>query len=421
MKHLSGQTDTSTEPSAHRKALLAGGSLLALALLLYHSLAGGSLLAANPYDSYLLQAQNWLAGRAFIENGEGYPWLELAVYEGNYYLSFPPVPSVLALPFAAAGLSLGNLRQAAFALLLFAGVYLCFWQKGESPAGCSFWAAFVSLGSGVFWLSCSGGVWFQAQLLNLCFAVWGIFFWQRRQYPAAFFLLALAVGCRPFTLILAAGLYLPVLIRALQKKHSGHVDAFGLPFGEAPAPGFEGVLRFTLPPALVAAAMGWYNMIRFGSVFEFGHSWLPEFLREEEGQFSTGYFWQNLKNLLRPVTLNAALDLEFPLFDGFLFLVANPIFLLWCWQMLKAAKEKRFEKQDMLLLAGLVISLCLLCTHRTMGGWQFGARYTLDLLPFALLFFLRRGGQLKYDTFAVWLLGAGILFNLYGAAYLLGR
>ena len=99
----------------HAQALAAALSLLALALVLYHSLAGGTLLSPNVYDSYLLQAQNWLEGRAYIEGGESCPWLELAVFEGRYYLSFPPVPSVLALLPAALGLSLGNLWQALWA------------------------------------------------------------------------------------------------------------------------------------------------------------------------------------------------------------------------------------------------------------------------------------------------------------------
>lgn len=388
--------------AGHQRMLAAGCSLLALALLLYHSLAGGTLLADSPYDSYLLQAQNWLAGRCFIQDGSRYTWLELARYRGRYYLSFPPVPSVLALPFAAAGLSLGNLREAAFALALFAGVYLCFWQAGERPAGCAFWAGFVSLGSGVFWLSSSGGVWFQAQLLNLCFVMWGILLWQRRQYPAAFFLLALAVGCRPFSALLALGLYLPALAWAVREKR----------FGEA--------ARFSLPPLLVASALGWYNLVRFGRLFEFGHRYLPEFMRAENGQFSAAYFLNNLKNILRPVTLNAALDLEFPIFDGFMFFVANPLFLLWILAMLKEARARSFAGPDAVILAGFLVSLGLLCLHRTMGGWQFGARYTVDLLPYALLFFLRRGGRLRYGLFACWLLAAGVLLNLYGAVYMLG-
>ena len=106
----------------HAQALAAALSLLALALVLYHSLAAGTLLSPNVYDSYLLQAQNWLAGRMDIADGASRPWLELAVFEGRYYLSFPPVPSVLALLPAALGLSLGNLWQALWALAALAGV-----------------------------------------------------------------------------------------------------------------------------------------------------------------------------------------------------------------------------------------------------------------------------------------------------------
>ena len=169
----------------HALALAGSLSLLALALLLHHSLAGGTLLEPNAYDSYLLQAQNWLAGRPYIAGGENYPWLELAVFEGRYYLSFPPVPTLGALPEAALGLSLGNLRQALWALTALAGAYLCFWQAGRSPRACAGWALFSTLSSGFFWLACSGGVWFQAQVLNFALTLWGLFFWLRRQRGAA--------------------------------------------------------------------------------------------------------------------------------------------------------------------------------------------------------------------------------------------
>ena len=51
------------EARQHISALLGVLALLALALLLYHSLAGGTLLVSGDYNSYALHAQNWLAGR----------------------------------------------------------------------------------------------------------------------------------------------------------------------------------------------------------------------------------------------------------------------------------------------------------------------------------------------------------------------
>ena len=66
--------------------------------LLLHDLAGGTLLVHEPLDSYTLQALAWRNGEVCLTNGQDYPWLELAIYNGKYYVSFPPLPSVLMLP-----------------------------------------------------------------------------------------------------------------------------------------------------------------------------------------------------------------------------------------------------------------------------------------------------------------------------------
>lgn len=385
----------------HVQALAAALSLLALALVLYHSLAGGTLLSPNVYDSYLLQAQNWLEGRAYIEGGENYPWLELAVFEGRYYLSFPPVPSVLALLPAALGLSLGNLWQALWALAALAGVYLCFWRAGHTPRACAVWALFATLSSNFFWLACSGGVWFQAQVLNFAFTVWGLFFWMKKQYAPAFFLMALAVGCRPFTALFAFVLWLGTAWQSVRARRWGRLAAF------------------TAPPAAVALALGWYNFIRFGSPFEFGHTYLPEFVRDG-GQFTLENFWQNLWNVLRPVTFTSSMDLSFSTFNGFCLFLASPVFLLWAIDLIRDGVQKRLAPKDLLAPALALITLAALCLHRTMGGWQFGARYTVDLIPLALWWYLTRPRR-PFGTGALWLAGAGALFNFYGAVYMLSH
>ncbi len=130
---------------------------LALSLLLYHSLAGGTLLSRNFYDSYSLQAENWLAGRNYIANGEDYTWLELAIYNGRYYQSFPPVPAVFMLPFVAlfgsAAAVPSNLIMLFVALLCAAGVYACCLNAGASPITAAFFTLFISFGSNTYWLS----------------------------------------------------------------------------------------------------------------------------------------------------------------------------------------------------------------------------------------------------------------------------
>lgn len=173
-------------------------------------------------------------------------------------------------------------------------------------------------------------------------------------------------------------------------------------------------------PLAVGLALAGYNLARFGSPFEFGHNYLPEFMREANGQFHFSYLLQNLKNLLRPVTLTSGLDLSFPLFNGFLPFVASPVFLVLAARLAQAAKKRELRLQDALLLAGLLANLLALCSHRTFGGWQFGARYTVDLFPWALLLLLRRSGSEPGGP-PRFLCAAGVLFNFYGAAYMLNH
>jgi 4-amino-4-deoxy-L-arabinose transferase-like glycosyltransferase len=68
-----------------------------LFLMIFNS-TSTSILEHGAWDSYEIQAESWLNGRLDVDNRE---WLELAIFEGKYYVSFPPLPSVIFLPFVA--------------------------------------------------------------------------------------------------------------------------------------------------------------------------------------------------------------------------------------------------------------------------------------------------------------------------------
>ena len=63
----------------------------------------------------------------------------------------------------------------------------------------------------------------------------------------------------------------------------------------------------------------------------------------------------------------------------------------------------------------MVLNLLFLLMHRTLGGWQFGARYTVDMLAFVLLAILPSLKD-RPKPWELWLGAFAILFNLYGAA-----
>ncbi len=400
---------------------------MAFFYLLYHSFAGGTLFAQNWYDSYSLQAENWLAGRMYIEGGEGYTWLELAIYEGKYYQSFPAVPSVLLLPWVllcgSAAAVPANAIIALFGLGIAAGVYLLFRAWGAGEKACLFWAIFVTMGSNTCWLSTSGGVWFMAQITNLFFVVWGLYFASlSHKYGnvAAAVCLALAVGCRPFSILLLAlfflRLWLP-MVKA-QKNPLRWGDGFWLAFALA---------------ALIGGVMAWYNYARFGSILEFGHNYLPEFMEAEYGQFHLAYFWSNLKGLFSPITLSDTWVLEFSIFNGFFLFAANPIFLLWVIRLIQRGVKRLLHWQEGVLIGCCLLGLAFLCLHKTMGGWQFGARYLVDLIPYLLLcegvwyqqqppHKSKKALALPQDAPKDWawfLLSLAVMFNVYGAVYML--
>ena len=74
---------------------------------------------------------------------------------------------------------------------------------------------------------------------------------------------------------------------------------------------------------------------------------------------------------------------------------------------------------DLACVGAAVLMLVLLCLHRTLGGWQFGARYTADLLPLTVVWFAVRRPCWQPGCAGWTLCGMAMLFNLFGAAYML--
>ena len=374
-------------------------ALMLLGYIFIHMLFGGTLLSYNCWDSYSLQAMSWLSGR--LDMGKNYEWLELAVYNGKYYLSFPPLPSVVMLPFVLlfGEKTPSNLVSALYGIFTAMIAYKILKKAGMKRGGAVFFAIAYVWGRNMLWLSTSGGVWFLAQGLNMLLLTACVYFAQQKMQMAAYAMAALAVGCRPFSVCM----FLPLMAYFYTAdKDRPRADRI------------RGQIRSLIIPAFIALCYMLYNYVRFGNVLEFGHNYLPEFTESEKGQFSLSYILPNLYNLLlRPVTLRADLTLEYPLFDGFMFYIANPMFLIWFAAVVKDVLQKRLDAVRLCIVIAVLAELLLLCAHKTLGGWQFGARYTVDMLPMALMYLL-----LKKDEpggISAFIMAAGMMFNLYGA------
>lgn len=357
----------------------------------------------SPRDSFTLMAMAWRKGLLHLEHD--YSWLELAIFEGNYYVSFPSVPALVMLPltFIFGEETPNTLMTAVYFLGSYIAAYhLC--RRFRRPADSVFMALFMTLGCNMLASSLVGDVWNQAQLL--CFflttmCALGLTSRDPVQWGVGLFCLALSVGCRPFQAV-----YVPF---GLWMLHRNIARRERTDFTET----LPKMIPYLIAPALVAVALAWYNWVRFGNPIEFGHNYLPEFTRDpEQPQLGLKYIMNNVEGLLR-LPHFVENRMEFPIFNGFAFYLANPMFVTVGICVVTKIVRNNWDTGDTLLCIGFVAHVFLLLIHKTFGGWQFGARYLCDLIPMMLLFEMR--GRKKQRWWENIIGSLAIAFNAYGA------
>ena len=373
---VTGEKERKAENRQRWLVFLTAGLCVLGAMAVLASFTGMWPWKKNSYNTYTLQALSWLQGR--LDLGRNYTWLELAIYEGKYYVSFPPFPSVLMLPFAAVFGERTPDGWIALAVAL-AGVWhicaLCR-EEGRSRNAAVAGTLFLMLCNGWLWITLNGYVWFFAQ--NCCFTLccMSLYHAVRGRGCLSLGLWACAVGCRPMTAV-----FLPVLLWfLLRKEREAHPGT----------PWIRLLIRkayWLAPAAVIGAGYMLLNALRFGNPLEFGHNYLPEFVRAEQGQFDLSYLGKNLMKLIRfPVFQDGNPDsylLWYPI-DGVGVYLVNPIFLIAPVAWIHGLRHRRKELRGLLVLLPLCTAayVTIVCMHRTMGGWAFGNRYLLETMPF---------------------------------------
>ena len=371
------------------------------AMLVIAAFTGQWPTGENAYHSYVLQACAWLEGR--LDLGQDYSWLELAIVDGRYYVSFPPFPSYVMLPFAAVlGYAVpDNLIAWAVTLLgVLYAVRLCrLTRRNDSQT--LFWALFLYLGTGYLFISMSGAVWFIAQTMCFTLSLMALTHAFQGQGGLSLTCWACAVGCRPM-----AALYLPLLIWLLwQTKGSLTLKQW--------------IARrwyWPLPAMLIAGSYMALNQARFGNPFEFGHNYLPEFVRAAEGQFSLSYFTANLKLLLRlPLWDASSGTFLFSSDQTTAFWLINPMYFSVGAAWIGGLRRRRSVPAAVMLPILVAVHVFILCCHRTLGGWQFGNRYLLDMMPWLFAgLLLWTPADSRLNRWSVPLMAWGFVLNAIG-------
>ena len=362
-------------------------------------------LGHTGYYTYTLQALAWRNGQ--ISLLRDYPWLELAIFEGKYYVSFPPVPSIplFFLTFLFNDKTPDGFLVKLYVLIGCLCVYRLLRRKGYDKISAVGGALFCSFAGCLLSITTNGAVWYQAQTLGYCLTMLSLMLALDRHMTPSLFFYALSVGCRPFNVVFGFVL-LAIYIRECKSK--------SVSFNKACIRLIPGVVL----GLFVAAGYGAYNYARFGNPIEFGHNYLPEFSFQGGIQFSFSHILKNCKTFLLslPFAKNVG-NWELRRF-GFSFLLASPVYIVMLIRIIRDSVARKMSMEKIIVCVCFTVQLLMLLMHRTFGGFQFGARYTCDLLPYAAAYFAFSDRK-HINAFEWALLAFSAVFAVYGAAEIL--
>lgn len=398
----------------NRKAAL----IFALSAAVFVAVLGPQRATSTTPDAHFVHlANSYLHGQLNVLGERPPTFNDWALFDGKWYVSFPPFPALLILPAVAVfGLEVWDrLFWALFAGLGPALLYLVLerlhvlGRSARSPREHFGLSLLFAFGTVYFFSAVQGSVWFAAHIVACVLSCVYLLAVLGLRAPA---LAGLCLGAlfmtRPTTLLL------------------GGVFVGELLFAEAPGAPAQGLLprvraalrppalgawaRFALPALAVGMVALMLNQLRFDDPLSFGHEHLQIRWRgriDRYGLFAYHYLGRNLAIFLAslPWLLDQAPHVMVSRHGLALWVTTPGLFwLLW-------PRTVTPQLWVLSLCAGAVALLDL--TYQNSGWVQFGYRFALDYM--VLLFaMLAMGGRRLGPGF--WLLAVvAVGINLFGA------
>lgn len=319
----------------------------------------------------------------------GQTWLTTALEPANnvvigdrVYVPFGPFPAFVLLPIVALfGPDQADHWQPVInAALAAIDLGLCWWMAARlgvrSLVDRVWLVVLLGFSTQIWWVTTRGGVWHTGHLVVTGLTLMALIELFGRRRPLIVGLLGGAAFLTRAPLLLAMPVYALML---------GPVDT-AIAAGRSVVNRWRPVIKDWLLLSLAFLPLGifalWYNAVRFGSPFESGYglaslnAWLAAL--RDQGLFSISHLGMNINYmfLLVPTRID-----QFPFFapNGFgmsIFITSPGLF----W----AIRADWFKGRSWLLLAALVVTLIPNLLYYG-GGWlQYGYRYALDAIPFAM-------------------------------------
>jgi hypothetical protein len=447
-----GQPDTQSDPAAHERrrrepdswaavgaairvwtqAYRVEIALFGICLVTFAFFSSQRFLRQSAAPHFVYQAQAWLEGRLDVdpevlpnledwacvrEIGGAKVRCEGPVRPGDrWYVSFPPFPALLMLPFVALhgyqfndtsfSVMAGALAVAFFFSLL---RFLSHEREIDRSRRENLALALV-LGFGTVFFYCTirGEVWFTAEVIGVGLTALYLRNSVRARRPLlAGLFFSMATLTR--TPLLFAGLFF-VLEALFPEPESRLQQLRSLPRRWEPVLRKLGLFAIGAAPlALLAAA---YNDYRFGSPAEFGHRFLYNNRVNADidrwGLFDLHYLARNLEAALLKLP-QIQLDPLRLSYDP------NGLSLLLTLPLIVFVFIPR-ERWRIQLPLWLTVGACALpgFFYQNTGYMQFGFRFSLDYTPYLLVLFAASGWPLR-NRWVQSVIALGVLVNFWGA------
>ena len=325
-------------------------------------------------------ADAFLHGRTWLTSALGPS--DNVVIGGRVYVPFGPFPAILLMPMVALfGPDQSDKWQpivnAALAAL---DLGLCWWMAARlgvrSLVDRVWLVVLFGFSTQIWWVTTRGGVWHTGHLVATGLTLMALIELFGRRRPLIVGLLGGAAFLTRAPVLLALPIY------ALMLAPVDTAIAAGRSAVNRWRPVIIDWLYLALGFLPLAAFALWYNAVRFGSPFESGYALasLPDWLiaLRNQGLFSISHLGMNIDYLFlhTPTRID-----QFPFFKpdglGMSILITSPG-LFW------AARASWMTRRSWLLLGALVLTLIPNLLYYG-GGWlQYGYRYALDAIPFAM-------------------------------------
>lgn len=434
----------------------------------------------SPYIHHVNQANNFLHGHLDLkeEYSRNLNTLEAAYYDGKTYMTHPPMPAIVLLPFVAvSGLDTNQaLISAVIGALTAALAFRIF--RGMVSVRSAVWLTVMFAFGSVFWyIAVHGGIWYFSHTVGLLFLMLAVYFTITVRNPlaaglclGAAFLSRLPMGLAfPFFLIMLSDL--PPFTRGTNTREW---------IADSVRRNFKALAGFSAGAGLFVLIYLIFNYLRFDDPFEGGHGLSPQVSQDElSAVYSHGiqdvhyiprhvrvmfeqmplfskhgsYVWPSWNGTAIWFTTPALLYALFPnirdrriAIGGAVILAAACAVILsralarvywpslgWddvdfplgshllpFWIMLVLAITLAVRYRDRLAVAcwAAVLPVGLFLFMFAATGWtQFGYRYATDFYPFLFLLVARAvGDRPRWDMRALILLGVAV--NLWGVLWI---